>query len=291
VRTLLDPGGAMESTHKKLAIRSTEAVIAPATPESASTTFFGHFRLVIRKAFEEFDVGKDMLVGTFIALFTLAMVVYYRLIDPKDWSEHKWLWILCTVAPYLVVLGGHAALRFVKAPSLLYREQERKAAESDRLRLQAENKIYDGRPIFVLEIRSRNAMGWWTFHLRNCGLRTARYVRLQSVKSQAGNYHLHFGEISVLEPNKESAVRIGVNNSWELNQQDMLLKFLLDNPKADDPLQRIVFAWFDVEIKFRDMDESVGDAVVRFSFDVDSQTLGAHAVPYTERPSIAKLTS
>lgn len=163
----------------------------------------------------------------------------------------------------------------------------------NRLRLDAEKRNYDGRPIFVLEIRGRNPMGWWIFYLRNCGQRTARYVRLQSVKSLAKNYELHFGEIPVLEPNTESAVCIGVNDSWDPNYlvQDMLLKFLNDNPTADDPLQRAAFIWFDVPIKFRDMDESAGDAVVRFCFDVERKALGASAVPYTERPLLAKLGS
>jgi hypothetical protein len=159
------------------------------------------------------------------------------------------------------------------------------------LRLDAEKRIYDGRPVFVLEIRM-NAMGWWTFYLRNCGNRTARYVRLQSLESGAKNYTLHFAEITVLEPNSESAMRIGVNDSWDPNYevQEMLLKFLRDNPAADDPLQETVITAFDAPIKFRDMDESAREAVVRFYFDVDRKVLSASAVPYTEK-SAAKLLS
>src|SRR5262249_2732584 len=148
-------------------------------------------------------------------------------------------------------------------------------------------------PIFILEVRSQNPMGWWNFYLRNCGHRTARYIRPQSVQSLAKNYELHFGEISVLEPNAETPMRIGVNDSWEphFHVEEMLVKFLNDNPVTEDPLQRAVFTWFDILIKFRDMDESVGDAVVRFCFDVDSKALGGSAVPYTERSPLAKLIS
>lgn len=164
--------------------------------------------------------------------------------------------------------------------------RERILLEEERAALQViEKKLYDGRPIFVLEL---NYLSGWSFHLQNCGSRPARYVELATQTSKAGRYDLHFYEVSVLEPNKPPvAVNWVVTESRKLvglhPSQKALNDFLNDVPQVENPFERAVFIWFDVTIKYRDTDESVNQAIVRFCFDLDSQTMKAAAVPYTER--------
>jgi hypothetical protein len=82
--------------------------------------------MAVRCAFSEFRIGRDILIGTTIAILTLAIQVREHLIPVVDWQEHKRWWILSFVLPYIVVLGCHATWKFIRAPWLLYRETERK---------------------------------------------------------------------------------------------------------------------------------------------------------------------
>jgi hypothetical protein len=82
--------------------------------------------MAISCAFSEFRIGRDMLIGTTVAIITLVIQVQKHLIPVIDWQEHKRWWILSFILPYIVVLGCHAIWRFLRAPWLLYRETERK---------------------------------------------------------------------------------------------------------------------------------------------------------------------
>src|ERR1035438_1380917 len=86
--------------------------------------FWRHSKLAIKFAFAEFGVGRDMVLGTIIALITLGIQVRERLIPIADWQEHKKWWILSFVLPYIVVLGVHAIWRTLQAPWQFYRKAE-----------------------------------------------------------------------------------------------------------------------------------------------------------------------
>jgi hypothetical protein len=91
--------------------------------------FWRHNWMAIKYSFSEFGIVRDMVIGTTIAVITLAIQVQEHLIPLADWQEHKKWWILSFVLPYIVILGGHAIWRLLKAPWLLYRKTEREHAE------------------------------------------------------------------------------------------------------------------------------------------------------------------
>lgn len=176
-----------------------------------------------------------------------------------------------------------------------WEKQYKRSEEAGRRADEIEAKLYDGRPVFVLETRRFSKTGW-SFYLTNCGHRTARYVQLGTQKSRAEKYELHFLEVPVLEAQKEATLVswwVSESRSLEGTVLDaaLLFKFLNDVRTYEDPLERAVFIWFDVPITFRDMNEVPGEAVVRFCFDLESQMMKAAAVPYTERPAKAAVSS
>jgi hypothetical protein len=86
--------------------------------------FWRYARKSISVAFEDFDIGRDMLLGTLIALGTLALQVWQQLIPNADWQSHKKWWILSLVSPYVVVFGGHAIWKIATSPWRLYQKQQ-----------------------------------------------------------------------------------------------------------------------------------------------------------------------
>jgi hypothetical protein len=88
------------------------------------TTFFQHSSMLLRRAFREFGIGRDMGLGAFIAALGLGLQVWWELIPVKDWQEHKWHWVISVVAPFVLVLGGHALWRLITAPWRVHQDQE-----------------------------------------------------------------------------------------------------------------------------------------------------------------------
>lgn len=78
---------------------------------------------ILAKAFEDFGLGRDMIIGTVISLATLGLQVWKHLIPLADWQEHKMWWILSFILPYVVILGGHALWRLATAPVRLHKLQ------------------------------------------------------------------------------------------------------------------------------------------------------------------------
>jgi hypothetical protein len=112
---------------------------------------------------------------------------------------------------------------------------------------------------------------------------------MESQKSNQGKYHLRFGEVLALPSGSEKSVPYAVTDHVfrDLIPQgdgETLLKFLNDNEKHDDPLHDACLTWWDIEIKFRDADESIVDGgKVRLCFEVKSEVLFGTQVPYTAR--------
>jgi hypothetical protein len=93
-------------------------------PLAAPTTFLGHTRLVFQRAFEDFDFARDMVIGGLIAVGTLALQVWWKLIPFADWREHRWQWIGSVVIPFALVLGIDCIRRLVTGPWRLHERQE-----------------------------------------------------------------------------------------------------------------------------------------------------------------------
>jgi hypothetical protein len=88
------------------------------------TTFLQYTGMALRRAFREFEIGRDMGIGASIAVLNLGLQVWWRLIPLKDWEEHKWQWVISAVGPFIVVLGGHSLWRLISAPWRVHQDQE-----------------------------------------------------------------------------------------------------------------------------------------------------------------------
>jgi hypothetical protein len=129
--------------------------------------------------------------------------------------------------------------------------------------------------------------------LKNVGVRPARYVNMEPQPSFQKNFHLQFGQILAILPNGFEGVPYSVTDRafQEIQEiapakrieQPLLLQFLRDVEKHDDPLQNAALIWWDIPIKFRDTDESVKEEITRLCFDVERGVLYATVPPYTER--------
>jgi hypothetical protein len=75
---------------------------------------------VLGLAFTDFHMGRDMILGTAIALLNLIFSISFRLIPLKDWNDHKWLWVIATVSPYVIVLLFHFIWRLLLAPAQMH---------------------------------------------------------------------------------------------------------------------------------------------------------------------------
>ena len=114
-----------------------------------SASLRSYLSTLIGRAFRSFDLARDMFYGTLIAVATLALQVIFRLITKEDWREHKWLWIISIVAPYVAILAVHSLYRLVKAPLLVYRDQEDQIQKT-----RAEIDAWDENPILDVDIRA-----------------------------------------------------------------------------------------------------------------------------------------
>ena len=172
-----------------------------------------------------------MVIGTVIAGLNLGMLVYFHLISPTDWAEHRSLWIICTVVPYVVVLGGHGLWRLALAPSQLHADQENRLSESERLRIDAESRIYEGRPRISLEAIPLSGKDWLSAHavffIQNIGERAAREIRFEPIVSKSGIWRLRLETVGALIPNHRSPLGFAVDcNEREMRSNDYIAHYL-----------------------------------------------------------------
>jgi hypothetical protein len=136
--------------------------------------------------------------------------------------------------------------------------------------------IYEGQPIFALEVRRVTMDGGYNFHLENCGERPARHVHLSSVSSYRENYDLHFGEITVLRPHSEGTDTVSYRVTDKNSKAARLSAFLKDNPEG------AAVVWWDIHIEYWDTDNAIKvGGIVRLCYDVETGALFVRAAPYT----------
>ncbi|SRR6266446_3250188 len=148
-------------------------------PSTPMTTFFGHARLTLRRAFDDFKFGRDMVLGGSLAVGTLVLQVWWKLIPLADWREHSWQWIGSVVIPFVLVFGIDCIRRVVAGPWMLYRKQELELREvKQQLAEKAESS--DEGPDLSLDWRiSGKGIGNWDIvQLRNIGTDSAFNIGL-----------------------------------------------------------------------------------------------------------------
>ena len=152
---------------------------------------------------------------------------------------------------------------------------------------EALGKVYDGRPIIVLEILGQPSASKTNplpeskydapvFGLHNCGNRTARFVNIEPLKSILGDHSIHFQSLVSLEPGQHCPISFAVDDTRRADAE-LTWKFLHDNPLES------ALVWYDTKINFRDAGESAMAETVRLAFDVETEYLYTTAVPYTQR--------
>jgi hypothetical protein len=94
--------------------------------EDRSLSFWAYYRPVISRAFAEFKLGRDMLLGAALSAASVLLQVHWRLINPSDWKSQQWHWIGSVVIPFVAVMFVDALWRLVLAPWNLYTEMQDK---------------------------------------------------------------------------------------------------------------------------------------------------------------------
>jgi hypothetical protein len=68
--------------------------------ERKPTTFWQHFQAARRRAFQNFQWTRDILLGLVLGVSSILLQAHWGLIVVKDWQEHWGRWILSIVIPY-----------------------------------------------------------------------------------------------------------------------------------------------------------------------------------------------
>src|SRR5262249_54078505 len=151
-----------------------------------------------------------------------------------------------------------------------YRAIKRREQQRDELKdslREMESRIYEGRPILVLEVSGYTSGGnrVWGFLLRNTGQRAARYVKMETQESAQAKYRLHFIEIPALVTSCPVQFWVEENGDSDLipveGDSVMLRNFIADETNQADPGARTALRWWDIRIKFRDTDETVREEI------------------------------
>lgn len=149
-----------------------------------------------------------------------------------------------------------------------------------------EGRVYQGSPRLVLKAYAvadeinrysilPSPIRRWSLALENCGERAARFIWLQPKKSYSDKFILQFSQLPSLKPQAEESLGFWVTEGW--NKEATLASFLSDH-SADAAL-----IWWDINIKYRDMDESEMEEIVRLCYDVQTDVLYGTDAPYTAR--------
>ncbi len=139
---------------------------------------------------------------------------------------------------------------------------------------------------FVLEVAGTPPLRSntdWKFLLTNCGARSARYVKLSTIRSEIGAYEILFKEIPVLHAGQQAPVDYEVigrrSDDRRTNRQSTLWDFALDNAGE----RRATYFWYDISIQYRDTGELVRDGgIVGVCFDLRDEKLKTGGADYRQ---------
>jgi hypothetical protein len=159
----------------------------------------------------------------------------------------------------------------------------------NKARLDAERKLYDGRPIFVLEVAGSQPLDGnsdWRFFLTNCGNRIARYVKLGLIKSEIGAYVISFKEVPVIKAGEKVAVEYEVisrrSDDRHKDRRPSLWDFALDNAGE----RGSTYLWYDMPVGYKDVDDSFFDGgVMSICFDLKAKKLKTEDAEYYRQHS------
>ncbi|MGB9071886.1 MAG: hypothetical protein WCC22_04395 [Terriglobales bacterium] len=273
---------------------------------NAPHSFWAYYKSV-KQSIDKDDLKwarDNLMLACFIPLIPtlLALLIYGIIPEPKTFIFTLWVYaVLLTI--FVVVILVRAPWRFHRDRTEehnkelelhtnqynqelelrnLAESQLLKQLDDQRLRADAaEKRLYDGRPILILKVltqptwKTSNPTGQDIFSLTNVGLRPARFVRINSVKSNKKNYEITFGSIPALQSSQEVPIEFCIGPN--VQDQRMLCAFLEDNEEDTS------ITWWDLEILYRDTDEVTQTELTRLVFDSESKSIFVTPVPRTER--------
>jgi len=121
----------------------------------------------------------------------------------------------------------------------------------------------------------------WRFLIQNCGLRTARYVRLGTIRSEIGAYELSFKEIPALLAGEKVAVSYEVFPRRDDDRYGGKKATLWDFGKDHAGERGHTFIWYDIPVQYQEADDSIRHAgIVSVCFDLDKQILKTEGVEF-----------
>jgi hypothetical protein len=121
----------------------------------------------------------------------------------------------------------------------------------------------------------------WRFLIQNCGSRTARYVRLGTIKSEIGAYELCFKEVPALLAGEKAVVSYEVFPRRDDEKYSGKKATLWDFGKDHAGERGHTFIWYDIQVQYREADDSIRDAgIVSVCFDLDKQILKTEGVEF-----------
>lgn len=238
------------------------------------------------------------MIGAFLVIGILICQIRFGIIRTGEIRAN----FLAITWPYAVLVGGLFLRHLVRTPYKLDEGLQAEIRKKDNtfgtiiterlaeidLQKQEITKLteaakhhYAGRPGLTLRLAAScidaNTDEDSVFRVQNCGTRTARWVKIGSIRSSRGNFLLSFGQIAVLSPGP--GVGIGCQVGFG-DYTNTLLEFFRDMDLTEEGAT----TWFDVTIECRDLDESVVETMVRIMFDSRNNGLAIRAVPYTQVP-------
>ena len=239
-------------------------------------------------------------VWTLLCSFDVLVEHYgtdsFRVAYNNLWIAPKWgwkVWIIGLLAiTVLAVLEGS-----YRHSSALRDKHGDELSKLEAARAEAEARIYDGRPLLVLHVAEihgtrenpgiiydkspvppakNKKLPQFVIDIQNCRNRTARWITIADARSEQGNYRLAFARLSVLEGKDSSSLSFEVKKILG-GEAGTLSDFLVDT--AND----IYVTGYDIEITFRDTDESMQSDVARLAYWPGECVFQSVEVPYTRK--------
>jgi hypothetical protein len=176
------------------------------------------------------------------------------------------------VAASLLIAAGVIAIDSHRRESRLLTEGITRTQGEQTLRFVLD--VVDNQPL-------SSQLSDWRFLLQNCGSRTARYVRLGTIRSEIGAYELCFKEIPALLAGEKAVVSYEVFPRRDDEKYSGKTATLWDFGKDHAGERGHLFIWYDISVHYQEADDSIRDAgIVRLCFDLDTQVLKTEGVEF-----------
>lgn len=245
--------------------------------------YYRRFWRTLRKDFAAST--REQMIGALLVIGILVCQIAFGIIRPGEIRAN----LLSIAWPYMALVGGLFLRHLIRTPYRLDTEREteidalsERVVKAEAAKTEAERRIYDGRPLIVLRVAAiagtrERGKPEYVLYVQNCGHRAARWVTIEEARSKCENYRLEFSRVPVVEPGKEVTLACEVSTIGYPSEPATVDEFGTDN--GEDTY----VVWYDIQIKFRDTDESMQEDTARLCYYPHEHILCSAEVPYTRR--------